>query len=173
MRKKDFFRCMFILIGFLLTLPLFAYSSTGQNDWSVRIGVERKDGQYRDSYNFIGISKDASLYYDAKDKLEPPASPSGLCLYFPHSDWGVHSGRYAADKRPRLVDKETYEFVVEAGEYTQLKLFWQDIEDVPENYQLTLVDEEREIFIDMRKIKDYTFNCRPGYKNRFRVIVTE
>lgn len=172
MRKKDFFRCMFIIIGFLFTLTLFSYSSTGQNDWSVRIGVEREDGQYRDSYNYIGISKDASLYYDAKDKLEPPTSPSGLCLYFPHSDWGVHSGRYATDKRQRLLDKETYEFVVEAGEYTQLKLFWQDIEDVPENYQLMLVDEEREIFIDMRKIKDYTFNCRPGYKNRFRVIVT-
>jgi len=172
MRKKEFFGFMFVLIGFLLTLALFSYSSTGPDDWSLRIGVEKKDGQYRDSYNFIGISKNASLYYDAKDKLEPPTPPSGLSLYFPHYDWGDYSGKYASDKRPRLVDTETCEFVVEAGEYTQLKLFWQDIEDVPENYQFTLVDEEREIFIDMRKIKDYTFDCRPGYKNRFRVIVT-
>lgn len=171
MKKTDFFGFMFVLIGFLLTLALFSYPSTGQDDWSLRIGVEKKDGFYRDSYNFIGISKDASFYYDAKDKLEPPTSPSGLCLYFPHSDWGVHSGRYASDKRPYLVDTETFEFVVEAGEYTQLKLFWQDIENVSENYQLMLVDEEREIFIDMRKISDYTFDSRPGYKNRFRVIV--
>jgi hypothetical protein len=173
MRKMKFFGFIFVSIGFLLAPALFSYSSSGQEDWSLRIGVERKDGHYRDSYNFIGISKDASLYYDAEDKLEPPTSPTGLCLYFPHSDWGVHSGRYASDKRPHIVDTETYEFVVEAGEHTQLRLYWQDIEDVPENYQLTLVDEEREIFIDIRKIKDYTFNCRPGYKNRFRVIITE
>lgn len=171
MRKNIFVKLILGLTAFLFVMTLLSFSSPGQDEWSLRIGVEKKDGQYRDSYNYIGASINGSLYYDAEDKLEPPISPSGLCLYFPHSDWGVHSGRYATDKRGFLVDKETYEFVVEVGEDTQLKLFWQDLEDVPENYQLTLIDEERELFIDMRNVSDYTFNSRPGFNNRFRVIV--
>lgn len=171
MRKNEFIGFMLGFVSFLFALVLLSFSSTELDEWSLRIGVKRVDNQYWDSYNFIGSSKNASLYYDAKDIPEPPISPSRLSLYFPHNDWGIQSGKYASDLRPPVVDKDTYVFVIEAGEYTQLTLFWQDIEELPENYQLTLMDEEREVFIDMRKASDYTFDSRPGFKNMFRVIV--
>lgn len=171
MRKNEFIGFMLGLVGLLLAMVLLSFSSTGLDEWNLRIGVKKADSQYCDSYNFIGSSRESSLYYDAKDVPEPPTSPSRLSLYFPHYDWGIYSGKYASDLRPPIVDTDTYEFVVEADEYAQLTLFWQDIKDVSENYQLTLLDEEREIFIDMRTVNDYTFDYRPGLKKTFRVIV--
>jgi hypothetical protein len=171
MRKEVFIGFLFSLVGFLLSLVLLSYSSAGQDDWTLRIGVRKTDGHCRDSYNFIGRSNNASLSYDEKDIPESPTSPSGLCLYFPHFDWGVHSGRYATDMRPCLVDNEAYEFVVESSEYTHLTLFWPNIGEVPHEYSFFLIDEEREIFTDMKSEAEYIFICRPEHKNRFRIVV--
>lgn len=161
-----------IIIGFTVLLAFsMSLAFAEVDEWSLRIGVKRMDERYRDSHNYIGASKDAFLYYDPKDLPEPPTSPSGLCLYFPHFDWSFMPGRYASDIRSPIMDSETYEFVVEAGEYTQLTLFWPNMGEVPQGYRFLLIDEEREVFIDMKGVAEYTFDCRPEHKNRFRIVV--
>ncbi len=161
-----------IIVGFTVLLVLSMSLAFAQVDeWSLRIGVKKMDDRYRDSHNYIGASRDAFVYYDAKDLPEPPTSPSGLSLYFPHSDWPLMPGRYASDIRSPVIGSETFEFVVEAGENTQLTLFWPNIGEVPQEYRFLLIDEEREIFIDMKGTGEYTFNCRPEHKNRFRILV--
>ena len=161
-----------IIVGFFLLLVLSMSLAFAQVDeWSLRIGVKRVDERYRDSFNYIGTSREAFVYYDVKDLPEPPTSPSGLCLYFPHSDWSFMPGRYASDIRSPILDRENFEFVVEAGEYTQLTLFWPNMGEVPQGFGFLLVDEEREIFIDMKGAAEYTFDCRPEHINRFRIVV--
>jgi hypothetical protein len=161
-----------IIIG-LTVLLVFSMSLafTQVDDWSLRIGVKRMDEKYRDTHNYIGTAQDGFLYYDQKDIPEPPTSPSGLCLYFPHSDWSFMPGRYASDIRSPMMDTETFEFVVEAGEYTQLTLIWPNMAEVPQGFGFLLIDEEREVFVDMKRASEYTFDCRPEHKNRFRIVV--
>jgi len=158
-----------IFVGFILLIFLGCLCFAEIDEWSIRIGV--KIDRYKDSYNFIGVAKVASLHYDAKDIPEPPPSPSGLCLYFPHDDWGFRPGKYTTDFRPPIPNNESYEFVVEASENTKLTLFWSNIEDVPEIYRLTLIDRERGISVDMRERTEYAFDYSPGYKNVFRVVI--
>jgi hypothetical protein len=161
-----------ITVGFTLVLIMsMSLASTEGDEWRLRIGVKRIDERYRDSHNYIGVSRDALVYYDKKDLPEPPTSPSGLSLYFPHWDWPLMPGKYATDIRPPIIGSENFEFVVEAGEQTQLTLFWPNMGEVPQEYRFLLIDEEREIFIDMRGVSEHTFSCRPEYKNRFRILV--
>lgn len=172
MRREIFIGFLLAFVGFLLSLSILSFSFTGTNDWSFRIGVKDAD-DYQDSFNFIGTSEDSSLFYDSKDWLEPPSSPLGpsLCLYFPHYDWPYQAGRYASDVRPPISTNEIFEFVVEASENKELTLFWLNVEEVPEFYKLVLMDEERDIFIDMREVSKYCFVCHPGLKNIFRIMV--
>lgn len=162
MRIKIFI--CFVLLNFLGSL-----SFAEIDEWSIRIGV--KTDRYEDIYNFIGVEKVASLYYDAKDLPEPPLSPSGLSLYFPHDDWPFNPGKYATDFRPPIISNESYEFVVEARKDTKLTLFWSNIENVPKIYRLTLIDRERGISVDMRERTEYAFDCSPECKNVFRIVV--
>lgn len=158
-----------IFIGFILSVFLLTLSSARLDEWSIRIGV--RSDRSRDSYNFMGVSREASLFYDEKDIPEPPPSLSGLCLYFPHYDWSFNPGRYATDIRNPIINAETYEFVVESGGNNKLILFWSDIVNAPGIYGFTLIDEGRGISIDMRELTEYAFDCSPGGKNMFRVLV--
>jgi len=162
MRKK-------IYVGCIVFFVLLSLGFTEVDEWSIRIGV--RTDRNRDSYNFIGTSKIASLFYDEKDIPEPPPSPNGLCLYFPHYDWPFNPGRYASDFRPPFISGETYEFVVEAIEEKRLTLFWSSIAEAPKKFDFTLIDSERDISVDMSKLTEYSFSCEPGYKNIFRVVI--
>jgi len=155
-----------ILLVFSLTLLSFG----GTDEWELRIGVKAGE-KYRDSYNFLGVSIDSSLYYDKKDIPEPPLSPSGLSLYFLHEDWGYRAGRYSTDFRQPILGREIYEFVVEGSEYTRLTLYWQDMWKVPRKYRVLLVDEKKDVSIDMRKVEEYSFASRPDIKKIFRIVV--
>ena len=174
MRRETFIGFIFAFVGFILSLSILSLSYTGANDWSFRIGVKDAD-EHQDSYNFIVASENASFYYDSKDWLEPPSSPLGpsLCLYFPHFDWPYQPGRYASDVRPPISTNEIFEFVVEASEDKELTLFWSNMEKVPKNYRLLLVDDEREIFIDMRDVKEYGFYSRSGLKHGFKIVIKD
>ncbi|MFP4083259.1 MAG: hypothetical protein ACLFVG_10995 [Candidatus Aminicenantes bacterium] len=157
-------------MGFVLFVFLWnSFAGTDFGEWSVRIGV--KSDNYRDSYNFFGVSRESSLFYDKKDIPEPPPSPTGLCLYFPHLDWPLNPGRYAADFRSPVVNKEEYKFVVESGKNNRLTLFWLDLENAPKIYRYRLVDEEKSLTVDMSELSEYTYDCSPGKKRSFRIIV--
>jgi len=161
MRKK-------IVITSVLFLAAGLLSWGKINDWSLRIGVQSETA--RDSYNFLGVAEEASVYYDAKDLLEPPPSPSGLRLYFPHEDWPVQPGKYATDFRPQILDVESYEFIIEAKEEGELILFW-SVEEVPRVYEVSLLDIEEGIAVDMREKSEYIFDISAGGKKEFRVVV--
>lgn len=157
-----------IVFGLILLMTLGTLSWARINDWRLRIGV--KSDTFRDSYNFLGVSREASLYFDAKDLLEPPPSPSGIRLYFPHEDWPVRPGKYATDYRPPILDVESYKFVVEAESGSELTLFW-SVEEVPRIYGVTLLDTEKGIAINMRENTEYIFDISPKGKTEFRVVV--
>jgi len=159
----------YIFMGFILSIFLLTLSSAELDEWSIRIGV--KGDRSRDSYNFMGVSEEASLFYDEKDIPEPPPSPSGLCLYFSHYDWSFNPGKYATDIRSPIINAETYEFVVEAGKNNKLTLFWSNMVNAPKIYKFTLIDEKRGISINMNELNEYTFDCSPECKNMFRVLV--
>ncbi len=157
-----------IIIGSIILIITGTFSWARINDWRLRIGV--KSDTARDSYNFLGVSKEASLYFDSKDILEPPPSPSGLCLYFPHQDWPDHQGRYATDFRPPVLDVECFDVVVEAESGPEFTLFW-SLEKVPPMYAVTLMVSGKDVTIDMRETTEYVFDTGPEGKAEFQVLV--
>lgn len=159
-----------VLSGFVLSVLLMTLSSANFVEWDIKIGV--KTDKYRDSYNFIGVSKTSSLFYDGKDIMEPPVSPTGLCLYFPHFDWSLNPGRYATDYRPPFMNAESYDFIVEAGNNTRITLFWSDMANAPEIYRFTLLVKDRDLALDMRESNQYALDCNPGDKMNFRILVS-
>ena len=91
---------------------------------------------FKDTDNFIGLCKDSSTQYDSRDLFEPPLiSQEQLRLYFSHKeDWLEKPGLYATDFRPPGKDKETFEFVVEAGKKNQsVILSWSGVKEAPLN----------------------------------------
>lgn len=157
-----------IVIALVLFLAVGLLSWARINDWRLRIGVKSETA--RDSYNFLGVSDEASLYFDPKDILEPPPSPSGLCLYFPHQDWPDQPGRYATDFRPPVLDVETFDIVVEAEGGSELTLFW-SLEKVPPLYAVTLTEAGKGAAVDMRKTREYVFNVGSDGKTEFQITV--
>lgn len=158
-----------VFAGFILAVFLVNLVSADFDEWQIKIGV--KTEKYRDSYNFIGVSKSASFFYDEKDILEPPASPTGLWLYIPHFDWSFNPGRYATDYRPPFMNEESYDFVVEAGNNTRITLFWSGMADVPEKYKYVLRIKDSGLSLDMREWNQHTIECNPGDKMSFRIQV--
>jgi hypothetical protein len=53
-----------------------------------------------DDVNLVGVSPDAVSTWDTRDRSEPPMAPGeSISLYFPHTAWEVHPGRYTIDVR--------------------------------------------------------------------------
>jgi len=158
-----------MLAGFVLSVILLTLSAADSNEWEIKIGVRTE--KYRDSYNFIGVSKSSSLFYDGKDILEPPASPAGLCLYIPHLDWSFNPGRYATDYRPPFMNAESYDFIVETGNSTRITLFWSGMANTPEMCRFMLLGKDSGLALDMKESNQYTLDCNPGDKMSFRIQV--
>lgn len=158
-----------VFAGFILAVFLVNLISADFDEWQIKIGV--KTEKYRDSYNFIGVSKSSSFFYDEKDILEPPASPTGLWLYIPHFDWSFNPGRYATDYRPPFMNEESYDFIIETGNNTRITLFWSGTENVPKMYRFKLINKDRGISIDMRESTEYSLDCSPGGKIKFVILV--
>ncbi|MDY6861928.1 MAG: hypothetical protein SV062_02960 [Thermodesulfobacteriota bacterium] len=147
------------------------FASTPDVEWSIRIGV--KKGKEKDTYNFFGISTNASAKYDAKDLPKPPPiSNEQLSLYFPHKDWGTNPDNYAADFRPPPGDKETFDFIVHTGiPESRGRLFWSNIREVPGKYRVMLIDVLSNDTVNMRLKKSYAFKSDEKGKREFKVVV--
>ncbi len=127
--------------------------------WELPLTVCSEDGNYLHEYNKLGIRENSTAVFDQNDisELTPPTS-SFVQLYFPHPEYDYHSGNYTYDFRSMDFDDgpKEWNFTVRTVNIrnTGFVIEWQGIEDIPENYTLTLVnaDTDQEIG-DMRELQ--------------------
>ncbi len=145
--------------------------------WDLELVVTSSDGEFGSQENFLGVREDASDLYDRYDfNMLPPPVSSFVQLYFPHfeDDWAKDV--YRRDIRSLEFDgSKEWDFVVRTvntgvKDYT---LDWPGIDEVPENYSLTLYDvtNDREIG-DMREIGQVSFRSNDDDVQWFQFRVT-
>ena len=150
-------------------LPYLSSKKTASLDeefWTIQIMAE-SEGSI-DLSNFIGVRPNFRREYDAGDVEEPPfAMGAYIRLGFPHYDWSRDPGLYTSDYRPPVQDQEVWDFVVSSNlTDKEITLSWKNVEEVPGEYDLTLLDKETGQRIDMRK----SASCTTGGRS-FSVIV--
>ena len=130
-------------------------------DYSIRISAAAKHSA--DPDNFIGASNFAADASDAYDAPEPPPSPNAAFtrLYFPHGDWPVNPGSYAADFRASsrtAGESQNWLFnadTSEAGE--SVTISWDNSALPSDKYSFTLVDLDTGERIDMAARNSYSY----------------
>ena len=127
----------------------------------------------RDAANYLGVSPQAAVQWDPFDISKPPIMGNGgLALVFPHDEWATRSGRYATDIQP--VDKEGrfWRFTVESDiPDVPVTLEIKDIERLPEDASVTLIDTKRQYEQDVRAHHVYTFTAHERHTIRHFLLV--
>jgi len=135
-----------------------------------RMQLVATNGDLKDTSNYLGASSNASDGFDpVNDAEKPPMLPGIPYLYisFPHKDWKGAAGSYAIDVRSASTKEQVWEFVVETNvPGRQITLTWPDIQRVPKDVQLTLVDLDTSRRQFMRTTGGYTFRMSEGATTR-------
>jgi len=133
-------------------------------DWQLRLNAQAEGLQ--DAATWLGASGTATGGFDGgKDVPKPPTAKgmggAELSVYFPHTDYGVESGRYASDVRGKVRTSETWDVVVQTrGSSQAVTLTWPDLRNLPRYYGAVLVDQDSGEQINMRTTSSYSFE--PG-----------
>ena len=147
-----------------------------EEGWQLQIGVNNIPFFWlQDTYNFIGVSENSSTERDPKDLHEaPPISLNQASLYFPH-EWEGKLERFATDFRSLDTQKEVFECTVNPGSriISLIRLFWSDMAQVPEEYQMEFIDPEKGITINMREVNEYWFISYSGIDKHFQISMTK
>jgi hypothetical protein len=149
------------------------------DDWRIQIIVSSQD--VKDTYNFIGVTGEASNYQDRYDRSEPPSNPGrSISLYFPHSSWPINPGNYTADMRGTYEEMSVgalssalyvnesmwghiWQFDVaknfsEQAGGDDVSLEFIGVDNVPDDATVYLIDKDLDRLIDLKKESQrYTF----------------
>ena len=114
-----------------------------ENEWFVQVSAESQG--FADEMNFFGVKKNASSDVDDLDWYEPPVFPGGLSINFPNDDV-----RLAADIR--AVEQNGYKWAVnvKAQPGRPVALKFENLETVPADFEILLLDETTQIVRNLR-----------------------
>ncbi|MEE9270213.1 MAG: FlgD immunoglobulin-like domain containing protein, partial [Candidatus Krumholzibacteria bacterium] len=152
-------------------------TTTGTDGW--RLQLSARSGDARDTYNYVGVTPGATLHRDPSDRSEAPMSPGpAISLYFPHNDWEKHPGPYTVDMRGEaqavdtktlglsLTEQELWGYVWRFdvaknfsvdGAGDEVVLDFGDIESVPGDAKVLLVDHDLDRLTDLKKEHTYRY----------------
>ncbi len=117
-------------------------------EWVVQIKTQTED--FSDHVNYFGVRKDASVEQDVYDWYEPPILPGGISLSFSHPEWSSYAS-FTSDMRP--VTREGYEWPlkIKASSGSTVDLMFENLQTVPEDFEIYLLDRETGILRDLRQ----------------------
>ena len=121
-------------------------------DWSIRIAAH--SGAGRDLDNRAGVAPQGAAGWDAMDRPEPPLIGDYVSLYFPHPQWGLAHSRYRTDIRPQS-DGQLWDFEIRARSGAPVELLFSQLEGVPQDLEIWLLDEVATTAQDLRQQATY------------------
>lgn len=138
--------------------------------WAIRL--DANSGDFFDENNQLGISQVSSMERDALDRPEPPQF-GNLSVYFPHENWGPVHRRYQSDFRPSISDGDTWDLEVSSASDVPVRLTFSGLDQVPEQYDVHLVDLEAGVSRDLRTTPAYSLVHRGNAPYRLQLVVGE
>ncbi len=121
--------------------------------WSIHILAQCQEA--RDEDNVAAVGASASNAWDEMDHPEPPTIGEYVSVSFPHPEWKTLSESYCTDFRPESSEGYIWSFEVKTNIRDKVHLFFDEVESVPAEFEIWLVDEVVPIAQNLRQNKSY------------------
>lgn len=141
---------------FLDTIPAnLAPGIKSKDNWFIEVVANSE--KYFDGSNFIGVSENSNDGYDVKDKFKAPKVLGGyVWLYFDHYGWNKYCDQFSSDIRKPVDTYKFWYFELASDEINQLiKLKWNNLGNIPDNYEIYLEEIKNHRIINMRQEQEY------------------
>ncbi|MFQ5630982.1 MAG: T9SS type A sorting domain-containing protein [bacterium] len=154
-------------------LPLHPTKITAANKnilWSIKIVAQCQEA--RDVNNVAAIAANASNAWDYTDFPEPALVGGYVAVYFPHPEWNRHANAYTTDIRPSSQEGQIWEFEVSTNIRGKVNLTFENIENVPEESEVWLIDEAVNIARNLRSLNRYAVaGCGAEHPKALKLVV--
>jgi len=137
-------------------------------DWKVQL-IFNSDIN-RDAENYLGIAPQSRADWDALDSRKPPLFLDQGFLYFSRPAWDADYSRFSADFRPALGEGQVWEFEVSNPRLSEGKIQFKNIEKIPAEYEVLLINLHNTVPIDLRAQSEYTYQTAV-VKTPFKLVV--
>jgi hypothetical protein len=138
----------------LLLSKLSSSNSEDKFDWSIQIMAQSQEA--RDINNWGGVSENASSNWDLSDFPEPPFVGEYVSVYFPHPEWEKPIEVYTKDVRSPVQEGHIWDFEVKTNFTDEVKLTFEDLETVPEEFEIWLSDKLVNVTQNLRENNHYS-----------------
>jgi hypothetical protein len=125
-----------------------------------------------ESTNRIGVSHLAAETNDRFDFHKPRTVGTMPGVYFNRPDWDKIYSTFASDIRPRIDEMERWEFDITTVRGEQSKLTFSGIKNIPDQYEIYLIDISHHQAINLRQQESYQFSS-VNESMSFEIIVGE
>ncbi len=136
--------------------------------WNVKIDLRKEN--YRDRVVTIGVSKHAKTSRDVFEYHRPRAFFDLPVVSLERPNWDSQNSSFASDIRSPFNEFEQWEFEVQSQLGLELELIFNGIKQIPEKYQVYLLDEEIQRSINLRQHPKYKFTSLKN-NSRFQLLV--
>ena len=123
--------------------------------WS--IGITIATGDFIEEITYAGVAPEAEQGLDRYDFRRPRALGPIPAVSFQRSEWDPDNAAFTSDVRPRFAEIEAWDFEAYAPGREPVRLTFPGIADVPEEYQVFLMDRNSGKAVDLRQEDNYTF----------------
>ena len=160
-----------------MALQTAKHYKLARDEW--RLMLQAHVSAQWDSANYLGMLNTAADEWDVHDAPEPPPIGGYVSLRFPHSDWN-YAGDYSADYRAVSAHGAYWDFELRSNlADPNAELCWRGIKEVPDFFEILLVDRRLGQVVDMRRTARYTClagaaptsNGAAAREPRFRLII--
>ncbi|MGH2567370.1 MAG: FlgD immunoglobulin-like domain containing protein, partial [Bacteroidota bacterium] len=135
-----------------------------------RVNVALVSGEYVDNVLWFGTSANAEHGWDRSDIHKPRAAFSLPSHYFLRPHWDSQHSAFASDLRPSPVEMERWEFSVLAPRRETIQLEFNNVETIPEEFEVYLLDPVRARVVNLRQQRSYSF-WPAGERSTLTVLV--
>lgn len=136
--------------------------------WQVNIALS--SGEFSDKSTYFGVSSEASRVLDHLDQRKPRAVGALPNVSFHRREWDADYSTFATDIRPEFNQTESWDFEVRGGQRQNCQLALDGVKNIPEQFEIYLIDESRGKYVNAREHPTYEF-VAVGEVSKFRVVV--
>jgi len=133
-----------------------AVNSLEDDEWL--IDITARNGYARDLHNRVGVLHRAQDTYDPMDNFEPPLLPGGISLRIDNHDWPANGDIYTTDIKSINPEGSFWDMeVVASDKKYSVALNFAGLEDLPEEYDIFLIDKSIGTAQNLRGRPDYYY----------------
>ena len=144
--------------------------SANADSW--RINIELESGNYTDKTTVLGVSPGASKTIDKFDMIKPRIMGEMPHLFFDRPDWDGEHNEWGSDIRSNIKGIESWDFIAYVKDKTGSNIKVNNIQLVPDEFEVYLIDETTAKVQNLRNNPNYSFTPKVN-KARMYVLVGE